>query len=533
MRRDVNFLNQTMEEVLAPLPPEDVIQSSREVVRNYLEIGKNKVGRIKWAEFELNGTFVRGGIVNATQMSSRLIFDWTDDQTIEEIVAHAQLDGVKAGDLIEAKNGGGHYWCVPYRKPGMTAGAANRLRAIFLTEALFTEILDMFNENARLTPAEKHMVYQVTIGLNPNRAAQYDGVSTETRRSQLKAATLKLDCHSQIALVRLMVSQLIHLLYICESETSNLQLIEQFGTRFFGPSARLSVQCLPNGRVMRFWEFGPVNGRPLLVMHGFLFGFLVLDGENEFLKNNIRLVMPLRCGYLDEKTASGSRQLEKLASENIEDLLLFTKCIFDEPVPIMGHNMGGMFAMLLAKTRPELFSNVTIASIMLMQDKARKSSIAAKFASGLKKLAEETGIYEYAAKQMQKKVFSNEYAARHVLGRLFRDSPHDLDVVNGKRGSGPAFDWFRQIAMHCIDGFVSDLSLISRSQEHSLRDIHIPVRFVHGPGDPYTSVRELQTFASTNTRATCKILADGGHYVSASHPAEFWKEISWCFEPRQ
>ncbi len=528
MRRDITFLNETMEEVFAPLHPEEAVNSSREVVRDYLAIDKNRVGRIKWAEFELNGSFVRGGIANANLMSSRLISLPTDDPTIEKIVEYAENHDLKAGQFISASDDDGHYWCVPYRKPGLTAGIENKLRVIFLTENLFLEILSLFNEHAGLTASEKHMIYQVVIGFNPSRAAEIDSVSIETKRSQLKTATSKLDCHSQSELVRLMISQLIHLIYLCESETSNLQIIEQFNNQVFGASARLSVQCLPNGRVMRFWEFGPANGRPILAMHGFLFGFLVLDAQAELMKHNLRLVMPVRGGYLDDRTASGTLQLNNLANENIEDLILFVECIFNEPAPILGHNMGGVFALLLAKKRPELFSNVIIASLMLMQDKPRNTSIASKFVGGLKKLASETGIYEFAAKQMQKKVLSSEKAARFILRRVFQDSPYDLGVVNGAKGSGPAFGWFRQIAQHCIDGFTSDLSLISNALEDAVLDVSIPLHFVHAPNDPYTSVTELEAYVSANPLATCAIFEKGGHYVSSSHPLIFWEEINKC-----
>ncbi|MEM7429056.1 MAG: alpha/beta fold hydrolase, partial [Pseudomonadota bacterium] len=518
-------LEQSMGDVFSVIPPEHMVTASREVVKNYLRGDGNVVGSIHWVEFELDGGFVRGGISDLSLMSSRLVTNWNADPVIREIVDYVREEGIRVGELIETNAGNGHYWCVPYRPRDALAVPADRSRAVLLTEDLFLEILKLFNADAQLTRAERRMIYQILTGLNPTRAAAVDDVSVETKRSHLKAAASKLNCRGQTELVRLLVSQLIHLLYLCESETSHIQLVENFGARYFGSFGRLSVQRLPSGRVMRFWEFGPPAGKPVLAIHGYLFPFLVLESELQLIAHGLRIILPVRTGFLDGHTASEVFHRGQLVDELLEDLAAFIRIISPDPVPLLGHNMGGFYALLLAKKQPELFSTVIIASINLMNEQKDRSSFTSRFWRGYRKLAGDIGIYEIAAKQFQKSVYSSSGATKYFLRRMFRGSRSDLDLLEGKCGSGPAYEWFRQIALHSLVGVSCDFSLTSRPAEEFIRDVPKPVTFLHGAEDPFTTVVEVEAFAAVNPAAACKVLTEGGHYASASHPELFWEAI--------
>ena len=530
MRKSTEFLIDSMEDVFSALAPEDISESSRDVVRRYLHKDLHGIGEIVWAEFDTGGTFMRGGVSDAELMLSRLVTDWRSNSVIAEIVKLVKEADLRPGRLMAAGDDEGHYWCVPYRVGNATGQLANRIRVIYLTQTLFNEVLDLFNSEAGLTPSEKRIAYQIVLGLNPSSAAEIDGVSVLTKRTQLKMAAAKLQCRSQSELVRYTVSQLIHLLYLCESETSEIRLTEQFGSQVFGSAGRLSVQRLRNGRIVRFWEFGPADGRSVLALHGYLFPSLVLDAQAQLEEHGLRLVLPLRRGFLDDQPASGIREIGELVEDNVDDILQFAEGNWGEPIPVLGHNMGGVYALLLATRRPDLFSKAIVASVNLMRGESEQETIASKFVSGLRKLATDVGIYEVAARHFQRTALYNEQTARLVLRRLFKDSPSDLDFINGRVGSGPAFEWFRQIALHSAAGVAADAGLLSGSIDDVIKGVTVPVTFVHGSADPYTSIDELRSYAALNPGATVKMLEAGGHYVSASHPAIFWQAVASCMK---
>lgn len=526
MTVDVKLLNETVEEFLSAMPPEQVSEQSREIVRSYLDSRDEKFGDIRWVELNAQNTPVRGGISSAETMSTRLITNWSEYPWMEEIVEIAQQEDFTAGALYPSSLTDQHYWCVPYRYTDPAAPPENRVRVIQLNEGLTSQVLELFNQDAGLTSAETRIIFQILLGMSAPKAAEQDNVSVETKRSQLKSATAKLNCNGQTELVRLIVTQMIHLLYLCESETSHMHLTEDFTVRFFGDKARLSVQRLSNGNLVRYWEFGPRDGTPLMALHGYLFPLLVLQSEKELQKHKIRLILPLRSGFLDSQSAGGILQLEKLAEENLENLELFVQSISKEPIPLVGHIMGAVYAMLLAKRSPNLFSKVISASTFVMHEGEKNNTFATQFTSGLRKLANNVGIYEVAIRQFQKVILMNERMTKITLRRLFRESPHDLAVINGDERFKPVFEWFQMISLNSVLGISSDLNLMSGSIEKYVRDVPVDLHFIHSADDPYTKPEFIKSLARNNARSTCTVLKEGGHYASASRPEIFWNAVA-------
>ncbi len=525
MHQSLKLLTDSMEDVFATLPGEDVIRESRAVVREYLQTGTHEFGTLRWAEFEPDGGFIRAGISEIELMSTEIISDSGEDKIIAEI-AELVLEGdVKPGDLLASERHKGHFWCVPYRQPGWVRRPKDRMRAIFLTEAISNQILNFFDAEAGLTPSEQRIIYQIITGKNPGLAALEDGVSVETKRSQLKSAAAKLNCRGQTELVRLLVSQMIHLLYLCESETPDIALIEKFAARHFSANSRLSLQRVASGRVVRYLEFGPADGSPVLAMHGYLFPFLVLDADAELRKHGLRLIMPIRCGFLDNQSTSRAAGAQRLVDNNLEDLQLFAEGLSQKKIPVLGHNMGGIYALALAARRPELFSRAIVASGNFVRDRTENDTFAARFAGGLHRLKSHSGIYQYSIKQFQRKILSNRHIAKFVLRRLYNSNPGDLDAVNRQFGKGPAFEWFHELAVNSIAGVTADLLVLSGAMEDLIRDCAVPLVFLQGPDDPYTGARALAEYCDLNPKASFQVLKGGGHFTSASHPRDFWEAV--------
>ena len=526
MKEGERFLLNSMEDVFAPFTPDDIASSSREVIQRYLDRGAGNIGQITWVEFELGGRFVRGGIANAELMTCRIVTDPTEP-TIERIVETVAFEAARPGNLIVFPEEAAHLWCVPGRARQPGAAPTDRLRAVLLTETLFYQVLELFNTDAALTQSEKRVVFQIVTGKSPGTAALLDGLSTETKRSQLKQAMAKLDCRSQSELVRHFTTQLIHLLYLCESESSDIDQTESFGARYFGTAGRLSVQRLSNGRVVRYWEFGPETGRPVLVTHGFLFPFLVISAEPELIRLGIRVVLPLRRGYLDNQPLSGLPEITQLIDDNLEDLILFTEMRWTEPVPILGHNTGAGYAIMAAVRRPDLYSELILASVNLLSRQESRTSTAARFIGGLRRLMEHVGVYEIAARQLQRMVLQNKHSAKAILHRMFKDSPHDDRVIRQLRqNDSTVIDWFRDVSLYSAIGLAADVNLLARPIDESIADLKVPTAFVHGTHDPYTSAEAISRYAAKVNRASTAFIDESGHYASASRPEAFWSAVA-------
>ena len=427
--------------------------------------------------------------------------------------------------MIPAKNGESYFWCIPYTPFDGANKPEMRIRAVLITEPVFDQVFTLFNAKAELTGAERRVVFQLVAGLNPSEAAPIDGVSIETKRSHSKKAIAKLDCKGQSGLLRLVLGQMIHVLYLCEAETSRSEVAERFTADVFGDHVRLSVQRLRSGRLLRYWEMGPESGRPVLLIHGYMFPFVLLNAASELERLNLRLVAPIRAGYLDDQQNAVAYQDDLLIEQTIEDITHFVRLKWDGPAPVIGHALGGYYAMLSAKRAKGLFSSLAIVSINLLKGGKKGKTPAADFIDGLIRVAGHKGLNEVITRQFHKTVFSSERSTKFVLRRLFKGTTPDLDALNGTVGSGPAFKWYQQLHAHSAIGIASDFSLADYVENGDDSPPDAPVTFIHGDLDPVTSLAELNEFAANVSREPVKAVDGGGHFVVASHPNRVWETI--------
>ena len=334
------------------MPNDMFVEARREVLDIYRRANSDATNNIKWAEFELGGRLLRCGVSQARSMSTRLITNWRDDATISEMVLRARNGDIRAGQLLRSGNSEILFWFVPYTPTDQTEIQTNRLKAVVITEELVTGIIRMFNGDAGLTSAEMRMIFQIVGGLTPAEAANVDSVSVETKRAHLKNACSKLDCAKQSEIMRLILGQMIHILHLCEAETSHMRVVEAFTAEHLEGVARLSVQRLYSGRLMRFWELGPPAGQPVLVIHGYLFPFLLLNAGESLERLNIRLIVPVRQGYLDDYASGDVYYDGRLAEQTVEDMIQFTRQTWYAPVPLLGHATGGLLAIKMAASQP-------------------------------------------------------------------------------------------------------------------------------------------------------------------------------------
>ncbi len=525
MTKQVPSLDETLRDVFSLVPNDDALSAREEVIAHYRSGEGSISGSVIWCDFQPDGTFLRAGVSDVGLMESRSILSKGDHPVVNEITEYAAQNGLQAGNLVASTERDGFHWCIPYSAPSINKRPVHGLRTLLITEDLFLEVFDLFNIEDQLTPAEKRLVYQLISGLSTNEAAELDGVSIETKRSHLKRAMSKLGCSNQSGVMRLIVSQMIHVLYLCEGETAQNRVIEAFTMDHLDGAVRLSSQRLPNGRLQRVWEMGPADGKPLLVLHGYLFPFLMLNASKALTEMGRRLVIPVRPGYLDEQDSARIFHEGRMVEQTVEDIEAFIRQTWSGPIEVLCHATGAYFAMILAKKSPDIFSKIIVTSINLMMDSDEKQSLSASFLGGIRRLAKHNGMYEMLVRQFQKTTFSNDRATRFVLRRLFRESQTDLDALNGVLGHGEAFGWYQALHAASMVGIASDFSLVNSQAKEALKDLSIPVSFLHGPDDCFTSVAEMKTYTELCPMAEVRVLPKGGHLAIASHATLVWDEI--------
>ncbi|MEM7060540.1 MAG: alpha/beta fold hydrolase [Pseudomonadota bacterium] len=512
--------------VFSLMPEESANHARQAVLETYLESDKRLSGAIKWADFDLDGKFQRGGLSELTDLTTRILKDPSDDTEVRRLVDQASQLKLKPG-LIEAlPDEDLMFWFIPYTPPTRDRMPKTLLRGLSITLELFGQVIDIFNPDASLTPAEKRVCFQFVSGKSLREAAEADDVGVETKRLQIKQAIAKLECDGQSGLARLLVGQMVHFAYVSEGESSHAQVAETFAANHLPSDVRIAVQRLPNGRLLRFYEAGPSDGTPILMIHGFMFPFAPINAPAHLDRNNLRLMMPIRTGYLDERSATNLYHGEDAVEQTIEDLTLFLTQCWKRPVILMGELAGGPIAAILAARNPELVERLILFAINTVKGDPTAKSFAKRFHGGLRQLVAKPTIFRFVAWQFRK-FNTTRKAMRTTMTRIMRECPADLEAMEGMRGAGSAYEWLIDFLSVSPVGYADDFRMIIKGEWAESLSCHpMPVDYVHGPVDSLTTVDDVRELMKSNPWAKLHVLEEGGHFAHASHADLVWDKIS-------
>lgn len=439
------------------LDPIDTAKSAQIVADEYISGNATLAGALAWADFDDDWRFVRGGITDVNNRSTKVFSAPNGDNRVNAICKWIESDKRIIGQISVAENLRLIYWILPYNNIDERNGRYSTSRCIAFSEGVFSDVLQVFNGDAGLTAAETRLLFQLVSGVSLKTAAEVDGLSFETKRAHLKNASAKLNLNGQVDVVRRLMGQLVHLLLLCEIGRDGIEVAETFTRDVLPRGTSLATQPTDREQRLRIWDVGPRNGRPVLLCHGFLFPFLFNSAATYLEELGLRLMVPVRRGYLDDSQNQAYFDDGLLFDRTLADLLQFSQMQFDEPPYLIGHGAGCFYAMHLIDRAPFQFAGVSMLSLTLLPDSLRKASEDAApsselFYLGLSKIATDAKTFSLISREYQRTVFSSADATRSTLRQLFSGNSIDLDLLNGIGSEGAAFEWYRRLHRHSLLG---------------------------------------------------------------------------------
>ena len=505
--------------------PEDMAKDAEtELLRRYLEKKGHISEPVIWAEFDWQGGFLRGGESDIEGLSTRVFTEESQNADLSVLVEIAQSRECYAG-YIESISDDKFIWFVPFTPSHNDANSQTRLKGFSIKEPVFRQILDAFNAQSKLTNAEKRVIFQLTSGKTLAAAAAEDGVSNETKRAQLKLVCSKLRCKGQTDLVRLALGQVVHLVTMTDSETADTQIVESFVAKYFHADVRLTVQRLPNGRLQRVFESGPIDGKPVIVLHGMLYP-LVFNGARKHLESaGLRLIMPIRHGFLEARPVSELYHNTNLLDKTLEDLSLYIQHFCKAPACILGQSLGSILAIRFAKLYPNLISELILLSVNQAQAGTSTTEYNRRFYSGLKSILNKPGIFRFISWQFRK-YYADEKNARTILRKMFERCEDDVKALDQELGGHPPYTWFKDSYKNSVVGIADDFSFAMNANNEELAELRCPLYFIQGRDDPMTPLEAIKSLASMSRAAKIIELGFGGHLTYASHPEKTWQAVA-------
>ena len=361
------------------------------------------------------------------------------------------------------------------------------------------------------------------MGISLRDAACHDEVAFETKRSQVKNACAKLKCHSQADLGRIGLGMMSGLLSLAGLHADAGQLIEQYAAKFLDPEVRLVLQHLPNGRVIRYFDVGPTDGNVVLVMHGMLFPLMLNNAHDVLHDLKLRLIVPIRQGYLDGRSSKQLLQSEELVTQSLEDAAILARNHLPTPLTILGNSYGGSMAVRFAAAYPDVVCNLVILSINAGL-KGRAKGITLPLYEGIQALSNKPGIIRLITWRFRQ-FYAERKTAHGVLSQMFASSASDMKVVDRLLWSQPSSEWFSQLFQSSVNGIAEDFRFAAQEWQNDLAQLNIPITIVHGTDDPIITIDRLQQLAEGKNQVDVQMI-QGGHLICASHPEQVWQAVA-------
>lgn len=386
---------------------------------------------------------------------------------------HAKL--LQHGITVQTKDG--CFFLVSSLNNNIRVVSVNRNRCSRLLSEMFPEV--------RISEAEFRVLEQLVCGATLREAAREDDVSYETKRAQFKALSAKTGFGNQSDAVRIFLAAILsHTLPRPAVKPVNPNQSRSAGKSFlelyYPETFRFHEVSMKNGRILRVADAGPPGGKPVVFAHSQTLPKPDQIQTEWLEKSNTRLLVPLRCGFLDliSNPPGVKDHLETSAREIVDTIQLFC----GSPVRLVAQSTGSPYALRATWQAPELVRELVIAAAAHL-GKYNDGKINT-FVEAIRKLAMKSDIIlDKTYEQYQKRMSTVEGFAK-LLRTTYRNSKPDQEVFSEILSSPLTYSWLFESYRLSRWSIMRDIAAGNMDVWSGADKIKRPVVFVHGSHDP-------------------------------------------------
>jgi len=122
------------------------------------------------------------------------------------------------------------------------------------------------------------------------------------------------------------------------------------------PVVRLSSVAIRTGVTLQYAEAGPIDGEPVLFLHGITDSWFSYHRVLERLPEGIRALVPSQRGHGDSDRPSCCYRMDDFAT----DAMAFLDALGVERATVVGHSMGSIIAQIVAATHPDRVARLVL-----------------------------------------------------------------------------------------------------------------------------------------------------------------------------
>lgn len=384
-------------------------------------------------------------------------------------------------------------------------------------------LLDIVKESSQieLTAAETQLGMQLLFGQTLKNAAMLDNTAYETKRSQFKSLSSKLDVRGQTEVVRLLTTQVLQSLakVLQPKITPN---IDHYARNYLPPEVRRLSMSTPQGLQVPVLEYGPINGKPCIILHPMIFPPIGADEIDQANRLGLRLIWPLRPGLFDQ--SAPVMQVKQHLETSVSGLICVLERLVGRDAPVLALVSSGAVAARSAHMRPDLIQSICFAATCYSAGRSEPGS--SYFGIDLAELARRSESVMTRTVAALGRHANNDKRFRSICETVFRGSQPDLAHLHAELYGTDAGARLRLAILGSPESIKQDFFNQTHFSWQELASLSLPIRFLHGAKDSIHPPNKLAKILHHLDGTHLNIVEGMGHLP---HYADLRETIEFAF----
>lgn len=370
-------------------------------------------------------------------------------------------------------------------------------------------LLDEFRRLFGLTEREAAILTDMMSGQGAQQIAERDGRALGTVRQQIKAVLAKLEVTTQAQALALVASTALSWHRLSAGSLS-------------GPGEDFQVLTLVNGhRRIGVRGFGLPGGRPVLLVHGAMFGVGDLAIERAAAREaGLWVLAAEKPGYGRTTPAHGD-----VVETIVDDMLTLLDHTGIERTVVLAHDVGTIAAFRFAYRAPQRVSAILAAPVSPpmrswaqtedMPSTHRIHAWAAQRVPRLMNMMITLGVGQIQRQGVS--IMPDLFFGGCEFDRLAWTMSDNADALRSI---------YSLMAAQNAHGFRQDMLLTNLDWSEWARGLDVPVRLFHGGKSRTVAEGAVHHFAASMPNADVVTVEDGGHTLPLTHSGLIFDQIS-------
>lgn len=379
--------------------------------------------------------------------------------------------------------------------------------------ASLTEFRDQFD----LTKTETIVLALILNGKSQNEIAEERSRSLDTIKVQVRALLKKTHCTKSTELVRQVMGYQILRLAL-ESNVNNSKTAHEIPMHPTHSDQTIFFE----GRKLQVNQFGPTNGRPVVLVHGLIWGPYVTPSILRLLHSkNINLIAPFRAGF---GGSSPPKSWSDFDITVVDDYIEIIRQFCTSKPVVVAHQGGTSHGCRIAAQLGDQAAGLMILSggvpiedvlhLEHMNVMTRIGAVACRYAPSIMETVMRAGIHVWRQRGPEK-----------FLEQILSNSSADIATLKD---------------VECRTVMVQGaLNMISQGSKTSVHDgmaamakwttdydaVRCQIKWLHGADDPVIAPKSIEYFLKNRQPVDLTVIEGAGVSLLYSHPEKFLKTL--------